>query len=53
MAKSSDEWVSFEMARDDWHDAVVNLETARVRERDARWKLNDAAEVLEKKQNSI
>ena len=49
MAQSSDEWVRFETARDDWQDAVVNLERARIRERDTRWKLNDAAEALEKK----
>jgi hypothetical protein len=48
MAEYSEEWVSFEMARDDWNDAVVALEQAKVRERNARWKLNEAAENLEK-----
>jgi hypothetical protein len=49
MAQSSTEWHKFEMARDDWQEAVIALERATVKERELRCKMNDAARVLESK----
>ena len=49
MAESSKEWNAYQMRRDDWEQAIILLERARVKEQEARWKMNNAAMKLEEK----
>jgi hypothetical protein len=45
--ETSRQWRDFEMARDLWQDSIVKLEQSVVGEREARWKMNEAARKLE------
>jgi hypothetical protein len=40
--------IRVEVAREELDQAIVNLEAAKRREQEARWKLNDALDVMEK-----
>ena len=47
MAESSQLRLKIDVAKQEWEQAVVALERARVAEQTTRWKLNDAITELE------